>query len=186
MLKKNFEKLQMEELNRISIDEFKSCTKIPIIVILDNVRSAQNVGSIFRTSDAFLIEKIYLCGITSTPPHKEIHKTALGAQNSVEWKFFENALTAAQDAQNQGYSLISIEQVTNKTFLQDFVVNTKEKYALVFGNEVSGVSNEVLAISDDCIEIPQFGTKHSYNISVSCGIVLWDFAKAFLSSHMLK
>src|SRR5690606_14939952 len=118
--------------------------------------------------------------------HKDIHKTALGAQNSVEWKFFESALHAAQDAQNQGYSLISIEQVTNKTFLQDFVVNTEKKYALVFGNEVTGVSNEVLAISDDCIEIPQFGTKHSYNVSVSCGIVLWDFAKSFLSSHMLR
>ena len=181
-LKKNFEKLQMEELNRVSIEEFKQCTKIPVIVILDNVRSAQNVGSVFRTSDAFLIEKIYLCGITCKPPHKEIHKTALGAQNSIDWEFYEQGLDAVENAKKQGFTIISIEQVTNSTFLQNFTIDTAQKYALVFGNEVFGVSDEILAVSDSCIEIPQFGTKHSCNVSVSCGIVLWDFAKAYLCS----
>lgn len=179
-MKKHFEKLQLEQLGRIDADTFKSITKIPIVVILDNVRSANNVGSVFRTSDAFLIEKIYLCGITATPPNKDIQKTALGAQNSVNWEYAESTFNVVEQLKSRDYTILSIEQVTNSSLLNNFTVIENKKYALVFGNEVTGVDQDVIDASDDCIEIPQLGTKHSFNISVTCGMVLWEFAKIYL------
>lgn len=170
-------KLKNRELGRISIKEFKVVPKIPIIVILDNIRSLNNIGSVFRTSDAFLVEKIYLCGITAKPPHKEIHKTALGATESVDWEYVENIIDLIEILRGQKIKIISIEQAENSTMLQNFEIGSDQKYAVVFGNEVKGVQQEVVTSSDYCIEIPQFGTKHSFNISVSCGIVLWDLFK---------
>ena len=168
-------KLKNEELNRKSVEEYKTSGKSPIVMVLDNVRSLNNVGSIFRTSDAFLVEAIYLCGITGAPPNKEINKTALGATESVNWKHFPNTIVAIEELKNLNYKIIAIEQAENSVFLNDFVLNENEKYALIFGNEVNGVSDEVMEIIDECIEIPQFGTKHSFNIVVSAGIVLWEF-----------
>lgn len=168
-------KLKNSELNRIDIEGFKKTKKIPLIVILDNIRSLNNIGSVFRTSDAFVIEKIYLCGITAQPPHKEIHKTALGATESVDWEYVEDALKLVEKLKKEGVKVASIEQAENATMLQDFTIEKGQKYAVVFGNEVKGVQQEVVNTSDYCIEIPQFGTKHSLNISVSCGVVLWDF-----------
>ena len=167
-------KLEMEELNRLSVDEFKHAKKFPIVVILDNIRSLSNVGSVFRTSDAFRIESVYLCGITATPPHREIHKTALSATESVDWKYFKTTIEAVNFLKNDGYKIISVEQVENSTKLHDLQVDKNCKCALIFGNEVKGVDNDIIAISDCCVEIPQWGTKHSLNISVSVGIVLWD------------
>ena len=167
-------KLSMDELNRMSVDEFKKAEKTPLILVLDNVRSLNNVGAIFRTADAFLLEGIYLCGITATPPHREIQKTALGATESVHWKHFEDPIAALSELKNKGYKIISIEQVENPTFLQDFQPNTGEKYAVVLGNEVEGVSQEIIHESDYCIEVPQLGTKHSLNVSVCAGIIVWD------------
>ena len=167
-------KLRNNELGRISIEEFKKAKKTPVIVVLDNIRSLNNVGSVFRTSDAFLIEKIYLCGITATPPHKEIHKTALGSTESVEWEYREDTLSLLEQLQSQGVVVASIEQAENSTMLNDFLPDTKKKLAVVFGNEVKGVQQSVVSLSDICLEIPQLGTKHSLNISVSCGVVLWD------------
>ncbi len=167
-------KLRNNELGRITVDEFKQARKTPIIVILDNIRSLNNVGSVFRTSDAFLIEKIYLCGITATPPHKEIHKTALGATDSVDWEYAEDGLTLIKELQKQGVVVASIEQAEQSTMLDDFIPDVKKKIAVVFGNEVKGVEQEIVSASDICLEIPQKGTKHSLNISVSCGVVLWD------------
>ncbi|MFC2151330.1 RNA methyltransferase [Bacteroidota bacterium] len=167
-------KLKNSELNRLSIDEFKKNPKTPIIVILDNIRSLNNIGSVFRTSDAFLIEKIILCGITAKPPHKDIHKTALGATESVSWEYFNNTIDAVKALKETGYIVLSIEQTENAILLQDFELNVDKKYAVVFGNEVKGVMQEVVNISDYSIEIPQLGTKHSFNISVSAGIVLWE------------
>ncbi len=167
-------KLRNNELGRISVDEFKNTTKTPIIVVLDNIRSLNNIGSVFRTSDAFLIEKIYLCGITAIPPNKEIHKTALGATESVDWEYREETLELIQELKNQDVVVASIEQVENSTKLNEFTPNANKKYAIVLGNEVKGVQQEVVSASDYCIEIPQKGTKHSLNISVSCGVVLWD------------
>lgn len=167
-------KLKNSELGRISVEEFKQVEKTPLIVILDNVRSLNNIGSIFRTSDAFLIEKIYLCGITATPPNKEIHKTALGATESVEWEYIENTLIVAEKLKTDNIKVIAIEQTENSTMLNDFMPKKNTKYAVIFGNEVKGVQQSVVSISDECIEIPQLGTKHSLNISVSCGVVLWD------------
>ncbi|TCP27932.1 SpoU rRNA methylase family protein [Tenacibaculum skagerrakense] len=167
-------KLKNNELGRISVDEFKEAEKTPIIVVLDNIRSLNNIGSVFRTSDAFLIEKIYLCGITATPPNKEIHKTALGATESVKWEYVEDTLELIKKLKNQGVKVFSIEQADNSTMLDELSVSREEKYAVVFGNEVKGVQQEVVTASDNCIEIPQLGTKHSLNISVSCGVVLWD------------
>ncbi len=178
-MESNHEKLQLDELNRLSVEEFKQVDKIPVVVVLDNVRSANNVGSVFRTSDAFRIQKVYLCGITCNPPHKDIQKTALGAQNSVEWEATDSTLQAVKDLKAQGFEILSIEQVTNSIMLHEFEFKKDKKYVLVFGNEVSGVDIDVVKNSDDCIEIPQYGTKHSLNISVSCGIVLWDVAKVF-------
>lgn len=170
-------KLKNSELPRIGVDEFKKIKKTPLIVILDNVRSLNNIGSIFRTSDAFLVEKIYLCGITATPPHKDIHKTALGSTETVEWQYVKNALSLVKDLQKEGVFVASVEQVENSVFLQNFTISPNQKYAVVFGNEVKGVQQEVVSNSNACIEIPQFGTKHSLNISVSVGVVLWDLFK---------
>jgi tRNA G18 (ribose-2'-O)-methylase SpoU len=168
-------KLLNEELERKSIDEFKTSEKLPIAVVLDNVRSLNNVGSVFRTSDAFLVEKIFLCGITGTPPHPEIHRSALGAEKSVEWEYVESTMKAVEGLKQLGYVIVSVEQVEQSVLLNQFYPKKGQKYALVFGNEVKGVGQDVVDISDVCIEIPQLGTKHSFNISVSAGIVLWDF-----------
>ncbi|MCK7590381.1 RNA methyltransferase [Subsaxibacter sp. CAU 1640] len=171
-------KLKNSELDRLSVEEFKDVKKTPLIVVLDNIRSLNNIGSVFRTSDAFLIEKIYLCGITATPPHKDIHKTALGSTETVEWDYVENTLELIQQLKSENVIVASIEQAENATMLNDFQPKANQKYALVFGNEVKGVSQPVVSASDMILEIPQFGTKHSLNISVSCGVVLWDvFAK---------
>lgn len=167
-------KLKNSELNRIDVETFKKTKKTPLIVILDNIRSLNNIGSVFRTSDAFLIEKIYLCGITATPPHKDIHKTALGATETVEWEYVEDTLSLVKKLQSENVFVASIEQAENSTFLQNFDIKPNQKYAVVFGNEVKGVQQEVVSASDTCIEIPQFGTKHSLNISVSAGVILWD------------
>ncbi len=168
-------KLSMDELNRLSVDEFKNLKKTSIIVVLDNVRSLHNVGSFFRTADAFQIEKIYLCGITGTPPNREIHKTALGATESIEWEYAASALDFLPELKKEGYAILSIEQTDKSIPLQDFVVAKEGKYVLIFGNEVYGVSENAIQASDDAIEIPQFGTKHSFNVSVTGGIVLWEF-----------
>lgn len=170
-------KLKNSELDRLDIEGFKKTSKIPLIVVLDNIRSLNNIGSVFRTSDAFVIEKIYLCGITAKPPHKEIHKTALGATDSVTWEYVEDTLELIKRLKDLNIKVASIEQAENATMLQDFTIEPNQKYAIVFGNEVKGVQQEVVSESDYCIEIPQFGTKHSLNISVSCGIVLWDLFK---------
>ncbi|MGE0077344.1 MAG: RNA methyltransferase [Bacteroidales bacterium] len=171
----NNRKLANEELNRKSVDEYKTTAKLPIVVVLDNIRSLNNVGSVFRTSDALLVEKILLCGITGTPPDKEIHRTALGAESSVAWEYFDTTTKAIEVLKEQGYRVISIEQAENSHNLISYDPKNGEKYALVFGNELRGVDQAVVNQSDECIEIPQFGTKHSFNISVSAGIVLWDF-----------
>lgn len=167
-------KLKNSELGRITVDEFKQTKKTPLIVVLDNIRSLNNVGSVFRTSDAFLIEKIYLCGITATPPNKEIHKTALGATESVDWEYVEDTLTLIKRLKDEKIKVLSIEQAENSTMLNEFQPEENQKYAIVMGNEVKGVQQEVINISDVCIEIPQLGTKHSLNISVTCGVVIWD------------
>ncbi|MCM4154113.1 TrmH family RNA methyltransferase [Arenibacter sp. N53] len=167
-------KLENSELDRLNVDEFKQVVKTPICIVLDNVRSLNNIGSVFRTADAFLIEKIYLCGITATPPHKDIHKTALGATDSVAWEYRENAMELLKELKQVGYISLSVEQAENADMLNDFKVDKNEKYALIFGNEVKGVSQEVVSNSDGVLEIPQYGTKHSLNISVSVGIVVWD------------
>ena len=172
-------KLKNSELGRLNVEEFKKTDKIPLIVVLDNIRSLNNIGSVFRTSDAFLIEKIYLCGITAKPPHKEIHKTALGATESVVWEHVDDTLELIQKLQKENVLVASIEQAENSTMLQDFKIKPNQKYAVVFGNEVKGVQQEVVSASNYCIEIPQFGTKHSLNISVSAGVVLWDLFKKF-------
>jgi tRNA G18 (ribose-2'-O)-methylase SpoU len=166
-------KLKLDELNRISVDDFKSIDKTPINIILDDIRSLNNIGSVFRTSDAFRVKKIYLCGITATPPHREIQKTALGATESVEWEHRESVVDLVKELQINNIEVISIEQTEDKVLLNEYQKPSKE-IALVFGNEVDGVNQEVINLSDSVIEIPQFGTKHSFNISVSAGIVLWD------------
>lgn len=168
-------KLRNNELNRLEVSEFKKAEKIPLIVVLDNIRSLNNIGSVFRTSDAFVVEKIYLCGICATPPNKDIHKTALGATESVEWEYVEDVLEVVEKLQSQGVAVAAIEQADNATMLHEFEIEPEKKYAIVMGNEVKGVQQEVVTASDHCIEIPQFGTKHSLNISVTTGIVLWYF-----------
>jgi tRNA G18 (ribose-2'-O)-methylase SpoU len=167
-------KLENSELERKSIEAFKQSEKTPLILVLDDIRSLHNIGSVFRTADAFLIEKIYLCGITATPPNKEIHKTALGATETVAWEHQENVLEVIEKLKKENVMTLAIEQVESAIFLQNFEVKKGEKYALVFGNEVYGVSQEAVALCDGSIEIPQLGTKHSLNISVSAGIVVWD------------
>jgi tRNA G18 (ribose-2'-O)-methylase SpoU len=170
-------KLKITELNRLSREDFKKTKKIPLVVVLDNVRSQHNVGSVFRTSDAFLVEAIYLCGITATPPHAEIHKTALGAEDSVDWKYFENTLDAVEELKQKGYHLAAVEQAENSISLEKFQLEKDTKYAIIFGNEVHGVEQDVMNQCVSCIEIPQFGTKHSLNVSVTAGIVIWEIAK---------
>ncbi|MEP2773772.1 MAG: RNA methyltransferase [Fulvivirga sp.] len=170
-------KLANEELDRKTVDEFKSADKLPVCILLDNIRSLNNVGSAFRTSDAFLIEKIYLGGITGTPPHRDIQKTALGATESVAWEHVESPLELVKQLKAEGYTIVSIEQVDKSVMLDDFTPDPNKKYCLVFGNEVFGVHEEIVTASDICLEIPQHGTKHSLNISVSLGIVVWDFYK---------
>ncbi|MBF4518545.1 RNA methyltransferase [Flavobacterium sp. ANB] len=167
-------KLENSELDRKSIEDFKKSDKTPLILVLDDIRSLHNIGSVFRTADAFLIEKIILCGITATPPNKEIHKTALGATETVAWEHHENVLEVIENLKKENVLTLAIEQVESAVFLQNFKVEENQKYALIFGNEVYGVSQEAVAICDGCIEIPQLGTKHSLNISVSAGIVVWD------------
>ena len=167
-------KLKNSELNRKNVAQFKAATKMPIIVVLDNIRSLNNIGSVFRTADAFLIEKIYLCGITAQPPHKDIKKTALGATDAVAWEYVEDAITLSRKLKEQSIRLCAIEQAEDSVSLQNFQILKNQKYAVVFGNEVKGVQQEIVSVADTVIEIPQFGTKHSLNISVSCGVVLWD------------
>ncbi len=171
-------KLTLKELNRLSVEEFQDKEKTAMVLVLDNIRSGLNVGSAFRTSDAFLLNHLYLCGITAQPPHREILKTAIGASDSVAWTYFEKTIDALDELKSQGYLIIAIEQAEGSIGLQDFEVNGAGKYALVFGNEVKGVSQEVMDRVDHCIEVPQFGTKHSLNISVCVGVVVWDFFKA--------
>jgi 23S rRNA (guanosine2251-2'-O)-methyltransferase len=170
-------KLLNSELERKTIDQFRKTEKAPFIIVLDNVRSQSNVGSIFRTADAFLTEAIYLCGITSCPPHRDIQKTALGATESISWKYFPTTLSAITGLREKGYKIIAIEQAEGSTELQNFKVEKDTKYALVFGHEVNGVDQEIVNICDQCVEIPQFGTKHSFNIAISAGIVLWEVNK---------
>lgn len=167
-------KLKNNELDRLSVEDFKEVNKTPLIIILDNIRSLNNIGSVFRTSDAFLIEKIYLCGITATPPHKDIHKTALGSTETVAWEYVEDTINLIEKLKQDNIKIVSIEQAENATMLNHFTPLQQTTYALVFGNEVKGVSQNVVSNSDVIIEIPQFGTKHSLNISVSCGVVVWD------------
>ena len=168
-------KLKLDELNRASVTEFKQQNKMPVALVLDNVRSLHNVGSIFRTSDAFAVGQVCLCGITGLPPNREIEKTALGATQSVTWSHFATTMDAVKQLRDTDYIIIAIEQAENSVMLHEFIPERGKKYALVFGNEVNGVDDEVMQHIDVCIEIPQFGTKHSFNIVVSAGIVLWDF-----------
>ena len=187
-------KLRTIEMNRISVEEFREAEKLPLIVVLDDVRSMYNIGSVFRTCDAFRVEAIYLCGITACPPHQEIHKTALGAEESVAWRYFETAEQAVEQLHQDGYFVWSVEQCEGSTKLQDLNTNEnpslreghrvglKAGVAIIFGNEVKGVHQEVIDMSDGCLEIPQFGTKHSMNVSVTAGIVIWEFARRFLLS----
>jgi tRNA G18 (ribose-2'-O)-methylase SpoU len=171
------QKLSMDELNRKSVDEFKQSKKIPIVVVLDNIRSMHNVGSVFRTADAFLLQGIYLCGFTPQPPHRDIHKTALGATETVEWKYFGDFMNALKHLRDAGYKILAVEQAKESISLQNFVFKQDEKLAVIFGNEVSGVGDEVLKLCDGCIEIPQMGMKHSLNISVAAGVVLWELVR---------
>ncbi|MDR0660460.1 MAG: RNA methyltransferase [Prevotellaceae bacterium] len=168
-------KLANSELNRLKIDEYKTVKKRPIVLVLDNIRSLHNIGAAFRTGDAFRIEKIYLCGICGTPPNAEIHKSALGAEDSVEWEYYKDATDAIQKLKRKGYTIIGIEQVENSIALNEFAIAKEKRHALVFGNEVKGISQPIIDMCDCCIEIPQEGTKHSLNVSVSIGVVLWDF-----------
>ncbi|MFC2086595.1 RNA methyltransferase [Bacteroidota bacterium] len=170
-------KLQTYELNRVTTEEFKSIKKIPLVVVLDNVRSLHNVGSVFRSADAFKVEKIYLCGITGQPPHKEIQKTALGATESVDWEYYDSTKILVQKLKKQNRILIAIEQTTGAENVLDFRTHTNSLYAVIFGNEVKGIDQKVINLCDKCLEIPQFGTKHSLNISVCAGIVIWEFFK---------
>lgn len=168
-------KLKITELNRITAEEFKAAEKLPLVVVLDHVRSLYNVGSVFRSSDAFRVESICLCGITATPPHAEIHKTALGAEDTVDWKYYARTQDAIRDLKSAGWEVWAVEQVEGSVMLQDFEPEKGKKYAIVLGNEVKGVQQEVVDQCDGCIEIPQFGTKHSLNVSVTAGILIWDF-----------
>ena len=168
-------KLKNEELGRLDVEGFKRAQKTPFTLVLDNVRSLNNIGSVFRTADAFLVEMIYLCGITATPPNKDIRKTALGATESVTWEYCENTLQLVLRLKSEGFVVLAIEQAENAQILQDFEIDATKKYALIFGNEVKGVSQEVVSACNGVLEIPQFGTKHSLNISVSVGVVVWDF-----------
>lgn len=172
------QKLKLEELGRIDVETFKKTEKIPLIIVLDNVRSMHNVGAVFRTADAFLVEKILLCGITPVPPHREIHKAALGATESVDWQYYESVKEAVLDLKTLKYEVLGIEQTTDSIPITEYTIDPSRKYALVLGNEVDGISEEILNHCDGFLEIPQMGTKHSLNVSVCGGIVMWDFFKA--------
>ncbi len=176
-------KLKNSELDRLSVSDFKTAAKTPLIIILDNIRSLNNIGSVFRTSDAFLVEKIYLCGITATPPHKDIHKTALGSTDTVAWEYVNDTLELVNKLKADDVIICSIEQAEHATMLDTFSPEPNKKYALIFGNEVKGVAQNVVNASDYVIEIPQFGTKHSLNISVSCGVVVWDLFSKLKASN---
>lgn len=173
-------KLKITEMNRLNQEEFRQADKLPLVVVLDDVRSLHNVGSVFRSSDAFRVKDIYLCGITAVPPQPEIHKTALGAEETVTWKYFKNSVDAVQELHEQGYVVYATEQVEGSIKLQNLQLDDSKQYAIVLGNEVKGVRQEVVDNSDGCIEIPQFGTKHSLNVSVTAGIVIWEFARQLL------
>ena len=176
-------KLKVEELNRLSLDLYAKVPKLPFVVVLDNVRSLNNIGSIFRTSDAFMVEKIYLCGISAVPPSPEIHKTALGAENTVEWEYVENTCSLVDKLRKQNYIIFAVEQVENSVSLNKLVLDKSKKYAVILGNEVKGVQQEVVDKCDKSIEIPQFGTKHSLNVSVAGGIIIWSFFNGLYNSE---
>ena len=169
-------KLKVTEMNRLTVEEFKEARKLPLVVVLDDVRSLHNIGAVFRTSDAFLVDCIYLCGITAVPPHPEMHKTALGAEYTVNWKYFKDTEEAVNELHTMGYTVFAIEQCEGSTMLDKLTLEPDKKYAVVLGNEVKGVKQEVVNRCDGCIEIPQFGTKHSLNVSVTAGIIIWEFA----------
>jgi tRNA G18 (ribose-2'-O)-methylase SpoU len=173
-------KLKITEMNRLTPEEFKSTSKLSLVVVLDNVRSLHNVGSVFRTGDAFLIEAVYLCGITSTPPHAEIHKTALGAENTVDWTYFEDTHIAVNQLKKDGYTVFAIEQAAGSTLLPELELDNTKKYAVILGNEVKGVQQSVVDQCDGCIEIPQYGTKHSLNVSVTGGIIIWEIFRKLI------
>lgn len=176
-------KLTILEMGRINAEQFKAADKLPLVVVLDNVRSLLNIGSVFRTSDAFRVESIYLCGISSPPPSPEIHKTALGAEESVDWQYFEDTHEAVRSLQEAGYEVLAIEQCAGSTMLDEWTPDPTKRYAVVMGNEVKGVQQSVVDQCDGCLEIPQYGTKHSLNVSVTTGLVIWDFFKAFARHH---
>ncbi len=176
-------KLKVTELKRLTVTEFREANKLPLVVILDDVRSLHNIGAVFRTSDAFLIDCIYLCGITATPSHPEIHKTALGAEDTVYWKYVENILDVVQKLHEEGFIVLAVEQTEESTLLHEFELERNKKYAIIMGNEVKGVRQEVVNVCDGCIEIPQFGTKHSLNVSVAAGIVLWEFGNKLMKFY---
>ncbi|MBP9017398.1 RNA methyltransferase [Porphyromonadaceae sp. NP-X] len=180
------QKLKVTEMNRLTVEEFKKKEKTPLIVVLDNVRSLHNVGSIFRTADAFLLQAVYLCGITSTPPNAELHKTALGAENSVEWIYFEETQKALEELHKEKYKIFAIEQARESLPLNTIQLNSEEKYAIVLGNEVKGVQQAVVDACDGCIEIPQYGTKHSLNVSIAGGIVIWEFFKKLVEEEKFQ
>ena len=170
-------KLKITELKRLSPDDFKQTEKLPVTVVLDNIRSLHNVGSVFRTADAFLVEAIYLCGITATPPHAEIHKTALGAENTIKWQYFEHTLDAVRQLKQQSYQILAVEQAENSISSEQLQLEN-QRYAVILGNEVKGIDQAVMDECDSCIEIPQFGTKHSLNVSVAAGIVIWEIFRS--------
>ena len=170
-------KLKITEMGRMSVDEYRQAQKMPLVVVLDHVRSLYNVGSVFRTSDAFCLEAIYLCGITATPPHPEIHKTALGAEDTVEWRYFDRTEDAVDMLKTQGYTVLAVEQCEGSTMLHNLQIDSTKRYAVVLGNEVKGVQQQVVDNCHGCVEIPQFGTKHSMNVSVTAGMIIWEFAK---------
>lgn len=173
-------KLETEEIIRLSTEEYKQASKTPLVVILDNVRSLHNVGSVFRTGDAYRIEKVILCGITAIPPHPEIHKSALGAEFSVEWEYYKNTCDAINHYKTKDYTVFAIEQAEGSTMLQELVIDKEQKYAVILGNEVKGVDQNAINLCDGCIELPQYGTKHSLNVSVTAGIIIWEFAKKLI------
>lgn len=171
-------------MNRLTVEEFKEADKLPLVVVLDEVRSLHNIGAVFRTSDAFLVNRIYLCGITATPPHPEMHKTALGAEYTVDWKYMKRTQDAVQELHKEGYTILAIEQCKGSTLLDNLSLEKNKKYAIIMGNEVKGVQQEVVDLCDGCIEIPQYGTKHSLNVSVTAGIVLWEFANKLMKFRL--
>ncbi len=178
-------KVRTVEMKRLTVEEYREAEKLPLTVVLDDVRSMYNIGSVFRTCDTFRVESLYLCGICQTPPSTEIHKTALGAEDSVNWKYFHTALDAVDELKKQGYTVFSVEQVEHSTKLQAFEPQRGQKYAVVLGNEVKGVHQEVVDASDGCLEIPQLGTKHSMNVSVTAGIIIYKFAETLILRHQL-